>query len=736
MSKSGEDGSHAAPQPKRRRVRGACDICRKQKARCDSANMPGNRCSNCVAFQSECTHIWSKSRNAKEPSNLIDSTRTAPEHVTHILSGSLEYTSSDSATVYQIMFAVAQYARRLEEALATASDLPLSSNQISPPSAASLDSAGTESESEDDGVLMAISEPLSRIAIDISSNRYYGVSSSINFLKTSRIGIKAGTGHRPDFWSVQPWQQSSTIFVPHLFPEQDLMDTLVDAYFTQINPLIFLLHAPTFRRAVAGGLHLHNERFGQIVLVVCALGAKYSNDPRVFLDDANSEHTAGWKWFRQIPTFPTSFITTPSLHDLQLLCLRFLYITSSSISQESWAMIGLGVRMAQDAGAHRRIRSNSGDLESEMFKRVFWLLYAADIILSCLFGRPRCTSASDIDIDLPVVLEDEENINVDSYLPLFLQLIEIWARVQREIYPVKRKGHAYQEVVAELDSALNQWVDSIPPELRWDPNCADLITLNQSACMYGLYYHAQIRIHRAFIPSPGNQLSSTTFPSLAICANAARSCAHVLDVQCKRTASPLYNPQMIVALADSAFILLLNVYSRRSRLSTDFSVQKCLNVLRLYERRWQLAGRHVDIISGMIEADDEPLDSLKRTWDPEDGGSSSIIIPDEFSARRNLAGSKRVAAVVPPDAVCSDQVTAQEIERMISLPIHTAELGQLPIYDSFDFDFMFPPDTTYLVSDPTANPFLENQSAAGDLTEAVGGGDWQEWNAYLTNVEQ
>jgi hypothetical protein len=75
---------------------------------------------------------------------------------------------------------------------------------------------------------------------------------------------------------------------------------------------------------------------------------------------------------------------------------------------------------------------------------------------------------------------------------------------------------------------------------------------------------AQIRIHRAFIPSPGNQLSSvrridvplrpltyipsrqTTFPSLAICANAARSCAHVLDVQCKRTASPLYNPQMIV----------------------------------------------------------------------------------------------------------------------------------------------------------------------------------------------
>jgi hypothetical protein len=113
------------------------------------------------------------------------------------------------------------------------------------------------------------------------------------------------------------------------------MDTLIDAYFTQINPLIFLLHAPTFRRAVAGGLHLHNERFGQIVLAVCALGAKYSNDSRVFLDDVHSEHTAGWKWFRQIPTFPTSFITTPSLHDLQLLCVGLRPSARSHLSDHS-----------------------------------------------------------------------------------------------------------------------------------------------------------------------------------------------------------------------------------------------------------------------------------------------------------------------------------------------------------------------------------------------------------------
>ena len=58
--------------------------------------------------------------------------------------------------------------------------------------------------------------------------------------------------------------------------------------------------------------------------------------------------------------------------------------------------------------------------------------------------------------------------------------------------------------------------------------------LNQSACLYAAYYTVQIVVHRPFIPSP-RKPSPLSFPSLAICTNAARSCIHVLDEAWSRT---------------------------------------------------------------------------------------------------------------------------------------------------------------------------------------------------------
>ncbi|KAK0488587.1 hypothetical protein IW261DRAFT_358517 [Armillaria novae-zelandiae] len=57
-SNMSELGESTRPTPsKQRRLQGACDICRSKKIRCDSAKMPGNKCSNCVAFGEECTHL-------------------------------------------------------------------------------------------------------------------------------------------------------------------------------------------------------------------------------------------------------------------------------------------------------------------------------------------------------------------------------------------------------------------------------------------------------------------------------------------------------------------------------------------------------------------------------------------------------------------------------------------------------------------------------------------------------
>lgn len=82
--------------------------------------------------------------------------------------------------------------------------------------------------------------------------------------------------------------------------------------------------------------------------------------------------------------------------------------------------------------------------------------------------------------------------------------------------------------------------------VRWDPNRQDKRFFNQSVVLWAAYYHIQILIHRPFIPSPGRP-SPLSFPSLAICTNAARSCIHVVDVLYKRT--PKTSPQVQVCLA-------------------------------------------------------------------------------------------------------------------------------------------------------------------------------------------
>lgn len=165
-----------------------------------------------------------------------------------------------------------------------------------------------------------------------------------------------------------------------------------------------------------------------------------------------------------------------------------------------------------------------------------------------------------------------------------------------------------QHIVAELDSALNKWIDSVPDHrtcpppgshlsilthtdadtrdaVRWDPNRENVLFLNQSANLYAHYYQLQIAVHRPFIPSP-RKPSPLSFPSLAICTNAARSCIHVLDLQYKRAGVTYFNQ---MSLFTAGIVLLLNIWGgKRSGLSTDpakemADVHKCMKMLKLLE---------------------------------------------------------------------------------------------------------------------------------------------------------
>ena len=67
-----------------------------------------------------------------------------------------------------------------------------------------------------------------------------------------------------------------------------------------------------------------------------------------------------------------------------------MFLHGSSTPQSSWTIIGTGIRLAQDVGAHRRkvYNHNKRTVEDELWKRAFWVLVCLDRFMSSALGRP------------------------------------------------------------------------------------------------------------------------------------------------------------------------------------------------------------------------------------------------------------------------------------------------------------------------------------------------------------
>ncbi|KAI0688002.1 fungal-specific transcription factor domain-containing protein [Cytidiella melzeri] len=489
---------------------------------------------------------------------------------------------------------------------------------------------------------------------------------------------------RVEYWTEHKWVLR-TLDDPEpsfSFPPPDLLHHLISLYFSEINTYTPLLHQPTFERDVRAGLHLRDNRFGAVLLMVCAQGATVSVDPRVLLDEERSEHgegsahkktyySAGWMWFEQVQRTRVISLRQATLYDMQLAYLIASYAVETSMS---WYCIGYGIRVAQLLGAHRKKSYEARpSVEGELRKRAFWALVLYDRTHSSMFGRPLAIQDEDFDLDLPIACDDEYWLHPDPaqafkqpeykpskvvYFNCLLRLSQIHAFALRTIYSINKSkallglvGRDWQQrVVAQVDSALNRWLDGLPAHLRWDlPHMNNDLFFMQSANIYVAYYNLQIVVHRPFIPSPRNP-SPLSSPYLAICANAARSCIHVLDEQCKRV--QLIHEQH--ALFNTAIVLLLNIWGDKKLSASAEStkdmqeVHKVMHIAKCMESRNHGYGRIWDAISSLVAIGDRtmserPSSGSKRPFKFRDvPADCSYSQPSPPAGEREVAGTKRV----------------------------------------------------------------------------------------------
>ncbi|KAI6025452.1 fungal-specific transcription factor domain-containing protein [Pisolithus marmoratus] len=675
---------------KKRRVQRACDICRRKKS--DGSQMPGNKCSNCIAYSFECTYLEA-ARKRGPPKGYVENLENRLEKMEKLL---------------QKVCPDADFTQEL------------GGGRIDRDSWAK----GTAPMSNTSSSLLA--HKFASLTVQPSIKRYFGKSSGPMLVQKAIDLKKEFNGHdfpgiehagqvlRPEFQTINPWEkQAMEMADPDLkFPHDDLGLALVNLYFEHMNHLLPLLHRPTFEQKLRNRLHLRDHAFGSVYLLVCANGSRYSDDPRVFLE-GDFSHSAGWKYFEQVPVIRKTLLAPPALEDLQVYCLSSIYLQGSSAPQACWTIVGIGIRLAQDVGAHRRkVYNASLTVEGELWKRAFWVLVTLDRVTSVSLGRPCAIQEEDFDIDLPAECDDEHWEHPDpelafnqpenkpctiSFFINYLKLYHIQAFALRTIYSISKhrvvfgcKGPQWEErVVAELDSALNKWVDAVPDHLRWDPN-RDVGTpfFTQSCVLYASYYQLQILIHRPFIPSP-RRPSVLSFPSLAICTNAARSCSHVLHVYNGRSRVPL--PYLTMPAFTAGIVLLLNIWGgKRSGLSTDpakemADVHKCMVFLKMCEKRWHSAGRLWDVLSELASVGDlpppqpSPTGGVKRERDSDSASPCSTHSSVQSSeGPRQIAGSRRVHRTGSP-------TSRHYPVPVTNLPVYSNDLARLPIHGHVNF---------------------------------------------------
>ena len=169
--------------------------------------------------------------------------------------------------------------------------------------------------------------------------------------------------------SPQPGPSSSCLE----FPPADIIASLVDTYFSHSNIYYPVLHRPTFQRLLDQELHQRDHEFGSLLLVVCAIGARFTDHP--YLSDvppgAVNCRVAYWlSQTRRVMKNP--FTSTATLFEVQYFCvsrffvsvlvpelaLNYLRLQLHAICMDGfptpmkWATLGIGVRLAESVGAN------------------------------------------------------------------------------------------------------------------------------------------------------------------------------------------------------------------------------------------------------------------------------------------------------------------------------------------------------------------------------------------------
>ncbi|PYH98091.1 hypothetical protein BO71DRAFT_438335 [Aspergillus ellipticus CBS 707.79] len=301
----------------------------------------------------------------------------------------------------------------------------------------------------------------------------------------------------------------------------------------------------------------------------------------------------------------------PEVDMKELLILTLVSIFHSYRDDEviAWRTIGSAVRGSVQLGLHCQetwLKTGGvfpGALHRTWASRLFWTIYVLDRKWSFGTGLPFAIQDSDMDTNLP------EPGTATPYLTCMIS----YARLSSKIWGLvvgwrTRPRSATADYCAYLDFQVQQWIQSIPVELRFDPSQRPSGASNpQADSMMMLQVLLALQANQLRILVYRQYLLSTesieeSVPSASIAVETAKSTVHMLDIFSRVSDIYFQRPEpfnyfLISALA-ALFLAVLHSPSRFSQVCRP-EFYKAVDMVRRSSTRARTSRRLQKIIQGL-----------------------------------------------------------------------------------------------------------------------------------------
>jgi len=261
---------------------------------------------------------------------------------------------------------------------------------------------------------------------------------------------------------------------PTMLPQDDIMERLIQEYFSNTGMLFPYIHEATFMETYhavknSGFTGVRRTWLG-LLNIILAMAARADASRS---DTAQASADAELFFRRARELCGTQMLRGTTLETVQYLLLSTQYLQGTRRAVQTWTMHGLAVKAALSIGLHSHAASHNLDpITKEMRKRTWYGCIVLDRSLSMTFGRPNAIPEEYVRLELPKTIKGDrvEGLSAvffSSTVTLYRILWKIMARiyghnVEHEDLP----GAELITRIIQLEHEIEQWRVSLPEHLN------------------------------------------------------------------------------------------------------------------------------------------------------------------------------------------------------------------------------------------------------------------------------